>query len=59
MGMQNIKNNYAPTGESEHCRHWEGFKGFGNVSEKCRYCEFRPLYTDRCEIEDSLQGSGK
>lgn len=59
MGELNTENNYTPMGELGHCKYWEGFKGFINMPDKCRCCEFRPLYTDRCEIEDSLQGSGK
>lgn len=59
MGMPHRANNYIPTGESKHCVYWDGVKGFGKFSDKCRYCEHRPLYTDRCNVEDRLQGSTK
>lgn len=59
MGMPDITDNYTPLDGSEHCIYWDGFKGFGNVSDKCRYCERRPLYTDRCNVEDRLQESKK
>lgn len=59
MGSPLRANNYIPAGKSRRCVYWDGSKGYGNFRDKCRYCVHRPLFTDDCEIEKSLQGAEK